>query len=46
MANIPFSYSELMRLPIKAINFIYKKVSDEHERKTKMMKENSPKMNF
>jgi len=39
ISNIPFTYSELMKLPTKVINHIYKSVEKEHERKSKQAKE-------
>ena len=37
MTNLPFSYSELMKLPIKMINYIYESADKEHKRKQKEM---------
>ena len=44
IANIPFSYTELMNLPVKMINTIFKMVEKEYERKNKQMQQAKERM--
>lgn len=37
--NLPFSYTELMKLPIKMISYIYESAEKEHQRKKKELQQ-------